>query len=105
MQEVYLLRLMPQVGLIMFGLNFVSPHQSKAKYILTTMNEELLASALLVQSGALLVSQQKPYPSGDPVPLTYLCGEEKIYLVEVTILKISRSGPSLCCLLSNLNVI
>ncbi len=30
---------------------------------------------------------------------------EKIYLVEVTILKISRSGPNLCCLLSNLNVI
>jgi hypothetical protein len=25
---------------------------------------------------------------------------EKIYLVEVTILKISRSGPNLCCLLS-----
>ncbi len=30
---------------------------------------------------------------------------EKIYLVEVTILKISRSGPNLCCLLSNLNLI
>jgi hypothetical protein len=33
------------------------PPETKAKYILTTMNEELLAaSALLVQDGTLLVS-------------------------------------------------
>ncbi len=38
-------------------LNFVSPHWLKAEYILTTMNEELLAaSALLAQSGVLLFS-------------------------------------------------
>ncbi len=37
---------------------FCRPYLSKAKYILTTTNEELLAaSALLVYSGALLVSQ------------------------------------------------
>jgi hypothetical protein len=35
------------------GSNFVSPYESNAEYILTMMNEELLAaSALLVQSGA-----------------------------------------------------
>jgi hypothetical protein len=38
-------------------LNFVGSKLSKAEYILTTMNKELLAARpLLVQSGALLIS-------------------------------------------------
>ncbi len=42
------------IGLV---LNFVSSHKSKAEYILTTMNKELLAARpLIIQSGALLVS-------------------------------------------------
>jgi hypothetical protein len=44
-----------QVGIYcnVSGFIFVSPHQSKAEYIFTKMNEEVLAaSALLIQSGA-----------------------------------------------------
>jgi hypothetical protein len=45
------------VGLIMPAAYFVSPYYSKAEYFLTEMNVKLLAAnALLIQSGALLVS-------------------------------------------------
>jgi hypothetical protein len=45
------------IGVIMLAAYFVSLHWSKARYILATMNVELLvARALLIQSGALLWS-------------------------------------------------
>jgi hypothetical protein len=59
MQNVYLSRLMRVwVGLIMLVALFGSrPHLSKPEYILTTMNEELLAaSVLFIKKSALLVS-------------------------------------------------
>jgi hypothetical protein len=58
MQEFYLLRLMPVwAGLIMLAAYFYHSPPIKAEYILTTINLKLLAaSALLVQTGALLVS-------------------------------------------------
>jgi hypothetical protein len=40
MHKVYLLGLMP-VCVGRQGLNFVSPHESGAEYIFTTMSEEL----------------------------------------------------------------
>jgi hypothetical protein len=58
MRKVYLLQLMPVcVGLIMLAAYFCQSPLLKGPVILTEMNVKLLAAnALLVQSGALLVS-------------------------------------------------